>query len=333
MMRTNKLLSSYDMVLTILRAVFPTSYALHIAVALLLLYVLRALSQGRSTNRERDLHARTVLLTGGFTSLGVTILHSLAQRGAHIIALTDQPEESSQLSILIHLLRSTTSNEHIYVEECDLSSPTSIRRFCTKFLTGNEQRLDAIIFAHEHKHLGSPSFLSTTSVAQDQKTRDTNSLATFLITTLLLPSLLVAPPERDIRIINVVNPFYAAAVGLPFSPSFAYDPPARRSDSLFLREGHRALRSVILTRHLQRVLDALPHPSPPPKPEEGSNKVPLVSSNLQKSNIISVSVSPGLSRVDTVSCLFNADWNMSARFSYLGIVMYSFFSSPTSFVF
>jgi len=33
----------------------------------------------------------------------------------------------------------------------------------------------------------------------------------FLLTTLLLPALLVAPVERDIRIINIVNPFYAAA--------------------------------------------------------------------------------------------------------------------------
>jgi hypothetical protein len=197
-----------------------------------------------------------------------------------------------------------------------------VRYFCTKFLTAKEPRLDAIIFAHEYKHVGSPPFFSTTSVAHDQKVRDTGSLATFLITTLLLPALLVAPPERDIRIINVVNPLYATAVGLPFIPSFAYDSASLRSDSLFLREGHRSLRTVILTRHLQRVLDALPHASQVPKPEESSISVPVVSSKLQKSNIVSVSVSPGLSRVDTISSLLNADWNIRSRFSYLGISMY-----------
>lgn len=207
-----------------------------------------------------------------------------------------------------------------------------MRYFCTKFLTGKEQRLDAIIFAHEHKHVGSPSFLSTTSVAHDQKARDISSLATFLITTLLLPALLVAPSERDIRIINVVNPFYAAASGLPFSPIFTYDSASLKSDSLFLREGHRSLRTIVLTRHLQRVLDALPQASQVPKPEEGSGTVPVASSKLQKSNIVSVTVSPGMSRIDTLSYLLNADWNTPTRFSYLGISMYVRLFSHLSFL-
>ncbi len=209
----------------------------------------------------------------------MTILQSLAQRGAHVIALTEEQVESPKVAILIDLLRSTTSNEQIYAEECDLSSPTSIRYFCTKFLTGKEQRLDAIIFAHEHKHLGSPSLLSTTTTSEDQRTRDSNSLATFLITTLLLPSLLVAPVERDIRIIHVVNPFYAAAVGVPFSPSFAYESDPSKANSLFL-------------------------------------------------------ASPGISRVDTISSLFNADWSAPSGSSYIGIalcVLTSSYATPVSY--
>jgi hypothetical protein len=42
---------------------FPTQYAVQIAIGLLVIYVLRTLSQGRRTNRERDLHARVVLVT------------------------------------------------------------------------------------------------------------------------------------------------------------------------------------------------------------------------------------------------------------------------------
>lgn len=42
---------------------FPTQYAVQIAVALLVVYVVRTLSQGRKTNRERDLHARIILVT------------------------------------------------------------------------------------------------------------------------------------------------------------------------------------------------------------------------------------------------------------------------------
>jgi len=322
-------------------AYFPTQYALHITVGLVTILVLRAFSQGRRTNRDRDLHARVVLVTvsvktnidenctditsqGGFTPLGLTILQSLAQRGAHVIALSSDPIDSANVTILISLLRTTTSNEQIFAEECDLSSPSSIRSFCTKFLTGKDQRLDAIIFAHENKHIGSPKPLSTTSIDHDQKERDVGSLATFLITTLLLPAVLVAPAERDIRIINVVNPFYAAAAGVTFSPTFTYETSSPKANSLFLREGHRALRTIVFTRHLQRVLDALPSASQVPKTEEGTRIVPVVSARLQKSNITAVSVSTGIGRVDTISSLLNADWTSPYGSSYSGIALYLF---------
>ena len=86
----------------------------------------------------------------------------------------------------------------------------SQRDFCTKFLTGDDQRLDAIVYAHEYACIGSIG-----SKGQVQEKREAASLATFLMTTLLLPALLVAPVERDIRVVHLVNPFYAAA-----APSF-----------------------------------------------------------------------------------------------------------------
>lgn len=244
----------------------------------------------------------------------------MAQRGAHIIALSADPIDAPNVTILVSLLRTTTNNEQIFAEHCDLSSPSSIRSFCTKFLTGKEQRLDAIVFAHEHKHIGSPDFLSARSKEEDQKERDAGSLASFLISTLLLPALLVAPVERDIRIVNVVNPFYAAAAGLPFSTTFS-ETTSKKGKSIFLREGQRSLRSIIFTRHLQRVLDALPTAAQVPKTEEGSRAVPVVNSKIQKSNIVAVSVSPGIGRVDTISSLLNADL-MSPTGSYLGLFMF-----------
>jgi len=261
-----------------------------------------------------------VNLQGGFTPLGLTILQNLAQRGAHVIALSTDPIDVPNVTILVSLLRTTTNNEQIFAEHCDLSSPSSIRSFCTKFLTGKEQRLDAIVFAHEHKHIGSPGFLSARSKEEDQKDRDAGSLASFLISTLLLPALLVAPVERDIRIVNIVNPFYAAAAGLPFSTTFS-EATSKKGKSIFLREGQRSLRSIVFTRHLQRVLDALPTAAQVPKTEEGSRAVPVVNPKVQKSNIVAVSVSPGIGRVDTISSLLNADL-MSPTGSYLGLFMF-----------
>lgn len=118
--------------------------------------------------------------------------------------------------------------------------------------------------------------------------------------TLLLPALLVAPVERDIRIVSVVNPFYAAAL-----PSFAAflqsqsAPSASREEqensSLIIAEGHRALRTVILTRHLQRILDSLPNRAQDARRSD-TDKPPTP----HPSNILAVSACPGISRRDTV---------------------------------
>ncbi|KAG6816743.1 hypothetical protein H0H87_003332 [Tephrocybe sp. NHM501043] len=295
-------------------AFFPTKYVVHIIVGLVTVLVLRAFSQGRRTNRERDLHARKILVTGGFTPTGLTILQSLAQRGAHIIALSPHPIDSPEVTVIISLLRTTFSNEEIYAEQCDLASPSSIRSFCTKFLTGSDQRLDAIIFAHEYQHIGSASFVRRTDDATSK--RESGSLATFLITTLLLPALLVAPVERDIRVITVVNPFYAAAAG----PSFVIPFHTASSKSIFLHEGIRSLRTAIFTRHLQRILDALPT-AQVPKTDEGSSTIPVVNPKSQKSNIVAVSVSPGISRSDTIGPLLNADWT-APGYATAGVVLY-----------
>jgi len=327
------------MVLAIVKALankyYPSQYTPHIAVSLLTLVIFRAFVQGRKTDRERDLHARVFLVTvslvlcptcrnllkvpkGGFTPLGITLLQQLAQRGAHIIALSEDPIDSPNITILVSLLRTTTNNEKIFAEQCDLSNPHSIRAFCTQFLTGEEQRLDGVVFAHEHRHIGSPTFLYKREAEDYEKARETGSLATFLITTLLLPVLLVAPAERDIRIVNVVNPFYAAAAGLPFSPITG---SKLKSNSILLMEGVRSLRSIVYMRHLQRILDALPV-APPPKAEEGITSVPVAQSKHQKSNIATVSVSPGVNRQETIAPFLRADWSDVGGYSYLGIFMY-----------
>ena len=62
-------------------------------------------------------------------------------------------------SLILPLLRSTTNNENIFAEHCDLTSATSIRNFCTSFLTQNDTRIDALIFAHEYSSIGRIWFL------------------------------------------------------------------------------------------------------------------------------------------------------------------------------
>ena len=223
------------------------------------------------------------------------MLEALANRGAHIIALTESPIESPEVTLIIEALREKTKNENIFAEQCDVPDIGSVRDFCTKFLTGKEHRLDAIVFAHEYEHVG-PVFASKEEKLACEERRAAANDSTFLIITLLLPTLLVAPAERDIRVVSIVNPFYAAAV-----PRFPQAPPVEGSQ--FLREGYYALRTVLLMRHLQRVLDALPQ-APAPNPDAAS--AAAASNKTQKSNIVSVSVSPGFSRHDTAAPLLRA---------------------------
>lgn len=143
--------------------------------------------------------------------------------------------------------------------------------------------------------------------------RKEGALATFLMTTLLLPSLLVAPVERDIRIISVVNPFYAAAKGKAVTNPRLQ---ASLTEPTIMAEGARALRSVILMRHLQRILDALPA-AQVPKTESASSAVPVVSQDQQKSNIVCVTVSGGISRTDTVYPMFGVEESIARRVLYV----------------
>ncbi|KAJ3756819.1 hypothetical protein EV360DRAFT_95550 [Lentinula raphanica] len=306
---------------------FPTQYTVHIVALIAAIFALRAYSQGRATNRERDLHARTILITGGLTPFTLTLIHELATRGAHIIALSPHPIDSPRVSLIIDALRTTTSNEHIYAEQCDLLSPASIQLFCKRFLTGEVKRLDALLFTHEYPHIGSLRRLRSKSKAEEDTQRVQLSLASFLLTALLLPSLLTAPTERDIRIINVVNRFYAAASSPSFSstlyhPISTSETPAIKS--IFLAESLRSLRTIILTRHLQRILDALPA-AHIPKTDSQSTAIPVVNPDSQKSNIVAVTVSPGISRADTIARILNADWTSSSGYSTLGTLLYLLF--------
>lgn len=315
---------------TVANTLLPSSYYVHAFVSVIAIVVVHAFAQGRTTNRERAMRARVVLVTvsprspflqlspphirvsqGGFTPLGLTLIQNLAQQGTHIIALSPKPIDHPEVEILVELLRSTTKNEHVYAEECDLSSSASVRSFCTKFITGKDTRLDAIVFAHEYQPIG--SLLASDDPTELAKRRRASSLATFLIITLLLPVVLVAPVERDIRIINVVNPFYAAT-SLTYSITEVLSPTA----PLFKLEGRRSLETIIFMRHLQRVLDALPSGGQVPKTDETTVRV--VSDKIQKSNIVAVSVCPGISRADTVAALLKAN-NTQLRRSILGTIM------------
>lgn len=235
-------------------------------------------------------------------------MDQLARRGAQIIALIPSIEDPI-IQELIPAMRTAASNELIFAEECDLGSAVSIQEFCKRFtqlqpsVDGQSRpepsRLDAVIMMHEYlpqipeTALTMPLELDSPAAAQLRA-----STATFLLTSLIIPSLLRAPSDRDIRFINVINPLYAAAIPTfdPASPSPSTQSSTRRTSTSSATEGTRSLRSIILARHMQRLFDALTKSSeksdstgPLPDLSDGQSLTRL----HEGSNMMSIVVSPG----------------------------------------
>jgi len=174
----------------------------------------------------------------------------------------------------------------------------------------------------------------SSNLQEEEKTaRDMGAMATFLLITLLLPAMLVAPIERDIRIINVVNPFYAAAIPR-FDARFTSSKDkkntaisARGTYSSWLLEGQRSLRTAVFTRHLQRILDALPEPDDASSSSTGTSNSKKKLIPKKKSNIMAVTVSPGVSRTDTIApfLLISETMDASILQQWFRGILYGFF--------
>lgn len=346
--------------------VLPTSYYLPTAATLCLLYSLQFIANGRKNPRDRDMHGRVVILTGAFTPLGLTLMHELASRGAQIIALTPSLADPT-VEELISAIRTVTSNELIFAEQCDLSSPASIRAFCKQFLATTASgpsssipgaprdppRLDAVVLAHEYTHVGALWKRGKYTRQRETEARLEGGLASFLLVTLLLPCLIKAPSDRDIRVVSVVNPLYAASVPTYIPPLSPPKPDADAKDKTqpasqapldgvpepaepstefqaqlarlavsgtSSLEGQRALRSILLMRHLQRVLDALAAQVSKPVPGATETEAAQVV-KPKPSNIVAVSVAPGFSRPQTVGAYLRANGE-SEEYSRVGFFIY-----------
>lgn len=313
-----------------------SQYYIPFVVGLLAFYYVRGWTSGKKTDRERDLHGRTVLLTGASTAIGITLIPELARRGAQIIAVVPDLSDPAILS-LMDLVRVTTNNELVFAEQCDLTSPKAITDFCAQLvkssgggLESDPPRIDAVIFAHEYTHIG--AFRGSKAEKEKESAiRLQGRLASFFFTTLLLPVFLTAPQDRDIRFINLVSPFYGAAI-----PS--YDPKAAQDEtpttSIWIEEGRRSLKTILFTRHFQRILDALPstsvqtrminldgYSSPATVKVNNVDNQPEAVAAKRPSNIIVTAVSPGISRWDTIAPFMRADRN-SPFYSFFGTLCY-----------
>ncbi|KAI1956520.1 hypothetical protein LOZ58_006239 [Ophidiomyces ophidiicola] len=166
---------------------------------------------GAINKSNRVMHSKVVMITGGTSGIGASIVHDLASRGAQIIILTQHPPTDPFLVDYIEDVRANTNNELIYAEQVDLSSLHSIRRFATKWVdNAPPRRLDIVILCGNT--MTPPSSLeSRKSVDGLNEEWQVNYLANFHLLSILSPALRAQPQDRDIRVILATCSSYIGA--------------------------------------------------------------------------------------------------------------------------
>lgn len=229
------------------------------------------------------------------TPLGLVIIAMLAHQGAHIVALVPDVEAPDVVQ-MIELLRESTLSENIFAETCDMGDLESVSLFARRWNEGTRpsavpgapsaagvaapgaktqsrhlfphevpqaHRLDTILFLPSDDatyKLGTPLTGSVNTYAENEHAERTYArdvLARFHLVNSLLPSLLILPANRDIRIVSAVSPWYAAGVGefeRVAAPMPPYGAPVFQP---WTRVGAAALHWIVLAGELQRRLNLL----------------------------------------------------------------------------
>ncbi|KAF7585573.1 hypothetical protein BBP40_010644 [Aspergillus hancockii] len=176
----------------------------------LLVAALKWYFRGSQNSSERLMHSKVIMVTGGTSGIGASVVHELATRGAQIILLTQHAPSDVFLVDYIEDLRRTTKNQLIYAEQVDLSSLHSIRTFATKWIDNvPPRRLDMLILCG-NTAVPSGSARHPTVDGLDEEWQ-VNYLANFHLLSILSPALRAQPAHRDVRVIFTTCSSYIGA--------------------------------------------------------------------------------------------------------------------------
>ncbi|GAA5826752.1 hypothetical protein JCM11251_002882 [Rhodosporidiobolus azoricus] len=297
---------------------------------------------------EGELAGKTYILVGAFSSTGLSVFHTLAAHNCQVIALHPDPLSPPIVQLLL-LLRSSSGNDRLYAEECDITSIASIRAFVGRWqkdaragmVQDLEARVDGIIFCDgdgagkEALPFGIPAqWTEETGAEKVEQYRMSHLTGRHALVQLLLPTMLrsAATSTSPVRIVNCVNPFYSAVAPGSFSPSsidcrpssspsLAPAVPPRSafpSKAPWIVMGRVSVASILLWQEFQRRLTSSASAASSPQPPSASN-VPSAAAPTT-TPILALSVAPGITR-SALRSIFRASPS-SPHFSYIGLLLY-----------
>ncbi len=138
-----------------------------------------------------DLSGKTVLVTGAASGLGLESARVLAGAGAHVVlAVRDQEKADAAMAAI----RESVPDASLDAGILDLSSLESVRTFA-KWAADKYPRIDVLM-----NNAGVMACPQAQTVDGFEMQFGTNHLGHFLLTNLLLPSVLAAAPSRIVNL-------------------------------------------------------------------------------------------------------------------------------------
>ncbi|KAK9053760.1 hypothetical protein SSX86_024834 [Deinandra increscens subsp. villosa] len=153
------------------------------------------LEHAKNFNREdmeRRIDGKNCIVTGANSGIGYATAHGLALRGATVYMICRNKERGEDA---VSKIQSSTGNQNVYLEVCDLSSVRDIKSFSSRF-----KEKDIPI----HVLVNNAGLLENTRVTTSEGYElnfAVNVLGTYGMTELMLP--LVEKSQPDARVITV----------------------------------------------------------------------------------------------------------------------------------
>ncbi|EIW73115.1 hypothetical protein TREMEDRAFT_26353 [Tremella mesenterica DSM 1558] len=215
------------------------------------LTILRTYLGGRTSTWERESAGKMILIAGPLSPIILALIHHLLHLPSppQILCLVPFPSPlPEEILTILHTLRIGITNPlaQLHCEPLP-RTPAGVREFVRKWSSVEQglageggRRIDAVLLSSGWELQPEPI-----NSGEEWTTEQFH----FHLITALLPHLLRQPAERNIRIISLLSPTWAAAI-----PSLH---GVRRSDSLVQQVGERSLRTLLVMKHFQLILDTL----------------------------------------------------------------------------